>query len=185
MAKRTKWLLAAGTSTMVVALLAILAVPANASRLHEHSGRHQVLLRLSGTVSESLVPDAACGGLHNTPTGTVSSQSMGSMQWQSHHCVDFTAESGAILIRDGQFTLTTCSGTIQGTYRGHAGLPSAAGNVYVSGEFTIAGGTEHFEDATGEGLLVVVANLASPTADLELAGSLSVPPPQCEDSDPA
>jgi hypothetical protein len=128
---------------------------------------------MSGTISFTDAPDAACAGFRDASAGALSGVPFADAMWSNVECIDLVSEPGVFVIREATFVLTSEDGTIAGTGEGHASHPSALGHVYAWGTFNIVSGTGAYAGASGSGLFAADANLIVSSAQLELSGTLT------------
>jgi hypothetical protein len=126
-------------------------------------------------VVETTAPDPVCRGLRIRHTGSGMATHFGKATWSGGECADFLATPGRVHLRDGRGVLTSASGDrLHVSYEADGNLPSLAGDVHVTGPFTITGGTGRFSGATGSGTLTADANAFRPDATIDMTGTLSL-----------
>ncbi|MEX2457946.1 MAG: hypothetical protein WD770_03055 [Actinomycetota bacterium] len=124
---------------------------------------------MTGTLQGSGTLDPTCNGFRYATAGPFDGTPLGPVHWTGSECVDALSSLGGFTIWGG-FSLN--EGAFTGTYRGHAGLPDAAGRIRGWGKFSMTGGTGKYAGVTASGIFTVVAQPVASTADLELIGTL-------------
>jgi hypothetical protein len=155
-------------SAVCVVVVATAAAPAPASDSRPFHGHFAVM--------ETKTLDPACGAaLRIRHTGPGTATGLGPATWSGMECSDLLAMPGRVHVRDGRAVLTssTQGDEIRVSYTADGELPDLAGNVHVTGPFTITGGTGRFSRATGGGTFTGDANVNRPDATIDMTGRLS------------
>jgi hypothetical protein len=127
--------------------------------------------------TETMTPDLTCGGFRVGNTGSGAATALGMVSWRATSCADLLAEPGRLRARDGRAVISDSHGdSLRVSYEGRGDLPDLAGNVHVSGPFTITGGSGRLSGATGGGTVTGDGNIHQSDATVDVVGVLSFPP---------
>ncbi|MHB8512302.1 MAG: hypothetical protein ACYDCC_08970 [Actinomycetota bacterium] len=161
---------------LCIAILGLLIVQSTAA--------HAVTLyrlEFNATYVASPTPDVGCRGFHITSTGTTSGAAVNDSSsiwldgtWKDSECADVIANPGRFTVRDGMFTITAATGTLEGTYKGDGTPPDVNFNVHVQGTFEISSGAGQFAGAAGRGIFDATPNLITGNTQATFQGVLSI-----------